>query len=64
MRLISTGEEMEDILEEIGLREQVISQVIDSEKYVACEKTWNDIMSNKAQDYSDFISYYTDNHLC
>ena len=57
------GETMEDILDKVGLREQVVSQVIESEKYISAEKTWNDIFNNEALIYDDFGRYYTDKHL-
>jgi hypothetical protein len=57
------GETMEDILEEVGLREQVVYQILDSEKYVSAEKTWNDIFNNEVLIYDNFIDYYTDKHI-
>ena len=57
------GETMEDILEQVGLREQVLHQILDSEKYISAEKTWNDIFNNDALIYDNFIDYYTDKHI-
>ncbi len=57
------GETMEDILEQVGLREQVLHQILDSEKYISAEKTWNDIFNNETLIYNNFIDYYTDKHV-
>ena len=56
-------ETMEDILEEVGLREQVLHQILDSEKYVSAEKTWNDIFNNETLIYYNFNGYYNDKHI-
>ena len=57
------GETMEDILEQVGLREQIVHQVLESEKYVSAEKTWNDILNNDTLIYDNFSSYYNAKHL-
>ena len=57
------GETMEDILEEVGLRERVLHQILDSEKYISAEKTWNDIFNNESLIYDNFIDYYNDKHM-
>jgi hypothetical protein len=57
------GETMENILEEVGLREQVLHQILESEKYISANKTWDDIFNNETLIYNDFSSYYNDKHL-
>ena len=57
------GETAEDILEQLGLREQVFKQVLDSEKYIIAEKVWNDIFNNDALIYNNFSDYYTDKFI-
>lgn len=57
------GETAEDILEQLGLREQVFKQVLDSEKYITAEKVWNDIFNNDALIYNNFSDYYTDKFI-
>ena len=57
------GETMEDILEKVGLREQVLSQILESEKYVAVKKLWDDVQNNDTLWAPDFDSYYTHTFL-
>lgn len=57
-----TREDVEDILNDINMREHMISHVLDSEKYIVAEKVWNDIKHNKIGDI-EFIDYYVDNFL-
>jgi hypothetical protein len=59
------GETAEDILEQLGLREQVLKQVLDSEKYITAHKVWNDFYNNETLIYGadDFGRYYTDKFL-
>jgi len=57
------GETMEDILDAVGLREQVVHQILDSEKYIAAEKTWNDFCNNETLIYDKFDRYYADKHI-
>jgi len=56
-------ETMEDILEQVGLREHVIGQILDSEKYIIAKKTWDDIFGNETLTYNNFEDYYTDKYL-
>lgn len=59
------GETMEDILELVGLREQVVHQILGSEKYIAAQKVWKDFNNNETLIYGseDFDRYYNDKHL-
>jgi hypothetical protein len=57
------AETMEDILEEVGLREQICKQVIDSEKYISVKKLWDDVQNNDTLWCSSFDEYYTHNFL-
>lgn len=59
------GETAEDILEELGLREQVLHQILDSEKYIVAEKVWNDFYNNETLIYKkeDFFNYYSDKFI-
>jgi len=57
------GETVEDILEQVGLREQVLHQILDSEKYISAQKTWNDIFNNETLTYNNFNDYYHGEHL-
>jgi len=52
------SETMEDILEEVGMRERVIHQILESEKYLAVKKLWDDVENNDTLWCSDFDSYY------
>lgn len=52
------GETMEDILEAVGLREQVVHQILDSERYSAVKKLWDDIENNDTLWCPDFDTYY------
>ena len=52
------SETMEDILEEVGMRERVIHQILESEKYLAVKKLWEDVKNNDTLWCSDFDSYY------
>ena len=52
------SETMEDILEEVGMRERVIHQILESEKYLAVKKLWEDVQNNDTLWCSDFDSYY------
>ena len=54
---------MEDILEEVGVREQVVHQILESEKYIAVKKLWDDINNNDTLWCPDFDSYYTHTFL-
>lgn len=59
------GETAEDILEELGLRERVLHQILDSEKYIVAEKVWNDFYNNETLIYNreDFSKYYNDKFI-
>jgi hypothetical protein len=59
------AETMEDILHEVGLREQVLHQVLESEKYITAKKVWDDFCNNETliYDSGDFSRYYTDKFL-
>lgn len=59
------GETMEDILELVGLREQVVHQILGSERYIAAQKVWEDFNNNETLSYDsdDFDRYYNDKHL-
>ena len=52
------GETAEDILEQLGLREQVLKQILDSEKYLIAKKVWDDIFNNETLIYNSFENYY------
>jgi len=54
------SEKMEDILEEVGMRERVIHQILESEKYLAVKKLWDDIENNNTlwcQNFDDYYNY-------
>ena len=53
------GETMEDILNQVGLREQVVHQIIESEKYIAVKKLWDDVENNDTLWCPSFDAYYT-----
>jgi hypothetical protein len=57
------GETMEDILDQVGLREQVVHQIIESEKYIATKKLWDDIQNNETLLSKSFDAYYTQTFL-
>jgi hypothetical protein len=57
------GETMEDILEQVGLREQICKQIIESEKYLAVKKLWDDFHNNDTLWCSNFDDYYTHTFL-
>lgn len=57
------GETMEDILNQVGLREQVIYQIIENEKYIAVKKLWDDIQNNNTLWCANFDAYYTHTFL-
>ena len=59
------GETMEYILEQVGLREQVVHQILESEKYITARKVWDDFCNNETLIYGseDFSKYYTDKFL-
>lgn len=57
------GETMEDILEKVGMREQVVRQILESEKYIAVKKLWDDFSNNDTLWCSDFDAYYTHTFL-
>ena len=54
------GETAEDILEELGLREQVLHQILDSEKYVSAKMVFDDIVKDKEILNKQFDNYYFD----
>jgi len=54
------GETAEDILEELGLREQVLYQILDSEKYVSAKMVFDDIVKDKEILNKQFDNYYFD----
>lgn len=54
------GETAEDILEELGLREQVLYQILDSEKYVSAKMVFDDIVKDKEILKKQFDNYYFD----
>jgi hypothetical protein len=57
------GETMEDILNQVGLREQVVHQIIESEKYIAVKKLWDDVENNDTLWCPNFDAYYTHTFL-
>ena len=57
------GETMEDILNQVGLREQVVNQIIESEKYIAVKKLWDDVQNNDTLWCTNFDVYYTHTFL-
>jgi len=52
------SETMEDILEEVGMRERVIHQILESEKYLAVKKLWDDVENNDTLWCPNFDAYY------
>lgn len=50
---------MEDILEKVGMRERVIHQILESEKYLAVKKLWDDVENNDTLWCPNFDAYYT-----
>jgi hypothetical protein len=57
------GETMEDILDQVGLREQVVHQIIEREKYIATKKLWDDVQNNDTLWAQSFDAYYTQTFL-
>jgi hypothetical protein len=57
------GETMEDVLEQVGLREQVVHQILESEKYNAVKKLWDDIQNNNTLWCNSFDDYYAHTFL-
>ena len=57
------AETMEDILEQVGMREQVVNQVLDSEKYIVAKKVWDDIFNNDTLTFSSFEEYYNNTFI-
>lgn len=52
------GETMEHILDQVGLREQVVGQIINVEICIATKKLWDDVQNNDTLWARSFSEYY------